>query len=159
MRTIRDTPCIIASREAIFLASRHALEGLPRETGGILIGWREGSAILVDHFLVVPDHEATARTFWRRQRAADRALTQYLSAGDDPRLGYVGEWHSHPAPQPASETDLQSIAAIAKQLRAPLGLVVLMVSRDRVKVSADGVVARRRGILSPVVQRVDVIVD
>ena len=49
---------------------------------------------------------------------------------DDPRCGYVGEWHSHPAPQPPSATDRGALSAIVRQDRKPVALVVLALTRE-----------------------------
>ena len=140
------SPAILANRSTLALVSRHARESLPLETGGILIGWREGARIAVQDFLVVPDDEAGRCSYVRQHQTARDLLADYVHDADDARLGYVGEWHSHPSPQPASSTDLASIIAIGKQVRAPIALMVLMAAVDRSRVDIDARVVRRRAL-------------
>lgn len=99
--------------------------------------------MIVDSFLEVHDHKATRNGYWRRQGPAKRVLANYLKAADDSNLGYVGEWHSHPQPLPASTTDIASLKAIAMHVRAPVALVVLMVDQTKDVVSADTRLAAR----------------
>lgn len=132
-----------ASRASFALASRHARESLPHETGGILTGWRAGPEVIVYSFLEVRDRDATRSGYWRRESPATRILADYLKATDDSDLGYVGEWHSHPRLLPASKTDIASLKAIAMQVRAPIALVVLMVDQIQGVVSADTSIAAR----------------
>lgn len=139
----KTEPGVTVSRASFELASRHALESLPHETGGILTGWRAGAGVIVDTFLEVRDHEATRNGYWRREGPAKQVFADYLKAADDPNLGYVGEWHSHPQPLPASTTDIASLKAIAMHVRAPVALVVLMVDRTKCVVSADTRLAAR----------------
>ena len=134
---------VSVSRASLALATRHALEALPHETGGILTGWRAGTEVIVDSFLEVRDPEATRNGYWRRESPAKRMLADYLKSADDSDLGYVGEWHSHPQPLPASTTDIASLKAIAWQVRAPIALVVLMVHQVERVVTADTRVAAR----------------
>lgn len=135
---------IFTSRAAFALASRHAREAAPHETGGILIGWHEGTNIVVDHFLLVPDLAATNGDYWRRHGQASNSLIEFLDGANDSRLGYVGEWHSHPRPSAASATDICSITAIVKEARSPVALIVLMLAHDGVAVTADSRVGSRR---------------
>ncbi|WP_214468209.1 Mov34/MPN/PAD-1 family protein [Microbacterium flavescens] len=141
MRTRELDVRVHAPRAAFDLASRHAREALPDETGGILTGWRVGAEVVIDAFIEVRDHRATRRGYWRRENRASRALAEYLQMADNPALGYVGEWHSHPLPQMASRTDIASIRSIAKQVPGPVALVVLMIDPARGTVRADTRVA------------------
>jgi hypothetical protein len=97
---------------------------LPRETGGLLLGWWEPDIVIVKHAIEVPDPEATP-TSWRRTEAtAQHALDQALQHLAHAWLGYVGEWHSHPSPCPPSATDLAAIAGASRQFTEPLALLV-----------------------------------
>jgi hypothetical protein len=97
----------------------------PRETGGLLLGWWDTrDAIVVRHAIEVPDPRATPTRWVRRPRAARNALARALTALAHPLLGYVGDWHSHPAPCPASWQDQTSLAQTSLQYQRPVLLLV-----------------------------------
>lgn len=101
-----------------------AAAAAPRETGGLLVGWWEPQRIVVAHALEVPDPDAGPHGWTRQERAAQCALDAALRKCEHPWLGYVGDWHSHPAPRGASPTDLCSIRRASRQYRHPLLLLV-----------------------------------
>lgn len=143
-----------AAGTAFALASRQARESVPYEAGGILVGWREAQHILVSDFLEIPDHQATRRAYKRRHSLASDVLANYLANADGNIAGYIGEWHSHPESTPASARDVASIRAIARNIRAPIALVVLMVDPTGNSVLVDARIARHswsgRRAVSPV---------
>lgn len=122
---------IVVSAQALQLASRHAAEAVPKETGGILVGWWESPNTAVVHdLLLVPDRKAGRWHYMRSHRRAQQVLDRYREGGD-PRVGYLGEWHSHPEPQPPSETDVKELVAIVRQRKSRGALIVLAVDRDQ----------------------------
>lgn len=126
------------------LASRQAREGFPGEVGGILVGWREGDhVVLVHDLLIVADQRRDLHRYDREHRPAEDTLRSYLEHAADARLGYVGEWHSHPAPLPPSALDLKTIKTIASSLLAPVALVVLMAHRDGHSIEPTATIAER----------------
>jgi hypothetical protein len=46
-------------------------------------------------------------------------------------LGYVGEWHSHPAPLGASTQDLEELTRISQGTGQPIALIVLVLESRR----------------------------
>lgn len=100
-------------RAAIMLA---AIEAHPRETGGVLVGvvadGHRASRPWVTHAVEV----RTRKSGWAhyelpagvRERVVMR-LRKY-----DPRVGYLGDWHSHPMDAGPSCTDEASIASISE---------------------------------------------
>lgn len=68
----------------------------------------------------VPSVHGTARDQLRAQTALDTALAEL----DHPWLGYVGDWHSHPAPCAASARDRVSIQRASRQYDQPLVLLI-----------------------------------
>ena len=70
-------------------------------------------------------------------------LDVYMRTRDDPRCGYVGEWHSHPAPQPPSSIDRGALSAIVRQDRKTVALVVLALTREG-EVTSHGLIGRSR---------------
>jgi hypothetical protein len=97
---------------------------LPRETGGILVGYHEDSTIVATHALVVDGHGTTNR-YVRDDVSANVVLTEFLAqrADDDP-TGYIGEWHSHPSPSGPSPMDHAAMRATAKVSASPIALLV-----------------------------------
>ena len=98
---------------------------LPREIGGILLGYREPGTIVVTQALVVEGQGATAHSYIRDDVRANELLQEFLEqrADDDP-IGYVGEWHSHPSPSGPSTVDHASMRETAKVHSEPIALLV-----------------------------------
>ena len=106
-----------------------AIAALPKETGGILLGYRTNQDVIVTGAIEVHDRRATRTSYRRSHRKAAKCLAEALAdEPSDSAVGYVGEWHSHPAPQPPSRQDLASLAATA--LAAPDDVVLAVLSRD-----------------------------
>lgn len=120
-----------------------SLRALPRETGGILVGWRDGGSVVVRAFLLVDDAQARSATYERRHATAQVVLERYMAKSSDDRVGYVGEWHSHPMPQPPSPQDLKSIRAAARLAHAQIALVVFAVDPGLDTATPHGVIASR----------------
>lgn len=123
-RTVVDK--IRISDRVLVMAGRRAVNASPNELGGIVVGWWEGEHTAVGHELVpVADEHAGRAHYERRWARAQQILNDHLRRCDDPRLGYIGEWHSHPAPQPPSSIDRAELRAITHQFRQPVALVVI----------------------------------
>jgi proteasome lid subunit RPN8/RPN11 len=69
----------------------------PRETGGLLLGWWDQCVPVVRAAFEVSDPRAGHNRWTRHEDSATAALAAALAASHEPRLGYIGEWHSHPA--------------------------------------------------------------
>jgi molybdopterin/thiamine biosynthesis adenylyltransferase len=95
-----------AAQAAIRVASRNAL---PNETGGILVGCViDGRPTIVDAS-EIPDPGATPKGY----HLANGKTVEAVEAARrrDPRLGYLGEWHSHPSVGDPSPLDTATMAA------------------------------------------------
>ncbi|MFG1909445.1 Mov34/MPN/PAD-1 family protein [Kribbella sp. NPDC048928] len=124
-------PTVRVSRQALALGVRHAIESGLKEVGGILVGWWEGPKTAVVHeILVVSDDQSGLNHYDRKHDLAQSVLTKYLSGLEDHRMGYIGEWHSHPAARPPSDIDLEELVAISRRSRRPVVLMVLAVTAD-----------------------------
>jgi len=108
--------------------STAAWAALPKETGGLLLGWwdaRENAeVIVVRHAIEVPDRWATSTSWVRRPHAARAALSHALTALSHPLLGYVGDWHSHPGTCRASGRDRASLLRTSLQYQHPVLLLI-----------------------------------
>ena len=118
--------------EAFNIACRAARRARGRETGGVLIGFRSESDIHVRDVLVVRDRKATRSRYVLRQADRERDLERYRShLPQGSVLGYVGTWHSHPAPCGPSFIDRQTFRRELWSAQAPLALVVLAAERAK----------------------------
>lgn len=143
-RRRRSSYLISVAEGALTLASRHGRANLPKEVGGVLVGWREGKDVIVVHELLFVPHDGSVATRYDREHGlADELLQDYLAEADDPRLGYVGEWHTHPEPFPPSPMDLKTIRGIAACLQDPVALIVLMAHRGGHSIEPTGRIAAR----------------
>ncbi len=115
---------LLAEAARQFIRAR-AQAAHPNETGGILLGVRSGRRPWVTRAVELPDPSAGPSHYTvpaGRTRAAVRAARL-----DDARLGYLGEWHVHPADQGASPVDRRSAVSILRRLR--LTSTTLIVAR------------------------------
>jgi len=95
------------------------------ETGGILVGFRDGQNIIVTRAIEVPSPNATSHSYRSDHTVAQIELERDRSNHPADLLsGYVGEWHTHPAPVGPSWIDRVSIGRIAWRAEAPIALVV-----------------------------------
>lgn len=110
----------------------------PRETGGLLLGWWDTDRVVVRHAIEVLDPTATTNSWIRDEARAQAGLDAALRDHEHPWLGYVGDWHSHPAACGASGQDVTSIRRASKQYSEPLVLLVHRIDR-----TFDHVIAHR----------------
>jgi proteasome lid subunit RPN8/RPN11 len=122
-----DMPTVVdlteTARQAMLELSQAAL---PDETGGVLIGCLVDGRPLIAEAIEVPDQHATDRSFTISEGRVPEVVAE--ATRHDHRLGYLGEWHSHPdgaEPSPADiGTMLVLAGAEASQFHAPLLLLV-----------------------------------
>jgi proteasome lid subunit RPN8/RPN11 len=96
----------------------------PRETGGLLLGWWDVGLVVVRYAVEICDPDATTTSWSRDQPRAQAALEAALDELEHPWLGYVGDWHTHPAACGASSQDEASIRRASHQYNHPLVLLV-----------------------------------
>lgn len=123
---MRDQPCRIVIEpecwDAIITAASQRTE---KETGGILLGWRHSTGIYVCEAIEIPDRRATRTEYMRRHGPATESLEHFLATlPERSPIGYVGEWHTHLAPQGPSRTDRKQLKRISQHLGDDLALVV-----------------------------------
>ncbi|MBU8763327.1 Mov34/MPN/PAD-1 family protein [Micrococcus luteus] len=90
-----------------------ASRALPRETGGLLLGYYIASEPHIVQCVEVPDPVATSARYRRDAATAAAALRQAVASETDNATGYIGEWHSHPGPNGPSETDSLALRQLA----------------------------------------------
>jgi len=106
---------------------RHAAESAPLETGGILVGVLRNGDPWIVMAVEVEDPSRSQGRFVIPQGVTPAVVE--LTRQIDARFGYVGDWHSHPANQPASSTDKVTLARSARRRRAGAHPVLLAVVR------------------------------
>jgi proteasome lid subunit RPN8/RPN11 len=105
----------------------------PRETGGVLVGvalarGRAGGRPWVTHAVEVPSPKS-GPVYYELPAGARQRTVLRLRRGD-PRLGYLGDWHSHPADIDPSRTDASSVASAAASGDLPRPLLFVVRSVD-----------------------------
>jgi proteasome lid subunit RPN8/RPN11 len=111
------------SEEAAKTIEVAAREHHPNEIGGVLLGVSVAGRPWITEATVVPTGEGTP-TYYElpagaRHQAVDRARER------DARLGYLGDWHSHPADIGPSGTDRGTMRELATQGDCPEPLLLL----------------------------------
>jgi proteasome lid subunit RPN8/RPN11 len=100
----------------------------PRETGGILVGvFDDAGAPYVTHALEFEPDQPCPHAYVVPAGVTTEAVANVRT--HDERLGYLGEWHSHPSDQPASPTDERTMNTLSKH--PDTGFPVLCVLRPK----------------------------
>jgi len=112
---------------------------LPDETGGVLLGYHDfnvGAIVLVDVLPAPSDSRASPGAFERGTVGLVKAV-QEASSRTAGIVGYVGEWHSHPAGHSAtpSRDDLVQLVEISLGMHDDgLPALQLIVGEDDIRV-------------------------
>lgn len=120
-----DLPDLYVTSGVRASLTRLAISARPLETGGLLLGWREGPRVCVLDALEVPSAHRARTSFGLNPNDVDEALNRYLARVQDARMGYVGSWHSHPALAPPSLMDRVTYRLASLGNPAPLAYLVV----------------------------------
>jgi len=93
----------------------------PNEAGGILVGVRAANRPWITHAIEIGS-VSVGTTHYVLPARLTTPLVRCIRRFDK-RLGYLGEWHVHPADVSPSETDKQTIRLIAEKWPEPILLV------------------------------------
>jgi hypothetical protein len=116
------------AEEAAATITGAAAAAHPNETGGVLVGVHtHGSRPWVTHAAELRSPDATG-TFYEVPVGARRKAVTRLRRRD-PRLGYLGEWHVHPADVAPSPIDTETITRLAADPDAGYDRPLLLVAR------------------------------
>jgi proteasome lid subunit RPN8/RPN11 len=115
--------------ESAVASMRHAATAAyPNETGGILLG------VLADNapWVVLADELVDSVRGRNHFRIAAGATSDAVSRAQqaDPRIGYLGDWHSHPANVGPSRTDLQTLQRYATVQRGGPATTLIVLRRE-----------------------------
>lgn len=118
------SPSVVVTDEAMNIMLTAGLAALPRETGGILAGFRTEDQVVVTQAAVVPDDGSSRRDYQLLEHRASDELNR-LKADAAQVVGFVGDWHTHPADVPPSSTDIASLKLVAGAADDLVALIVL----------------------------------
>lgn len=141
------------ARAALDTALDAGQQALPREIGGILLGFRIPEAVVVTRVLVVPDPRSSRSTYLRHRGRA-QALMETAFAEAPRVVGYVGEWHTHPRDVPPSRTDRRALGATARLATGPVALLVPAYPATG-PARLHGLIAQARSRPAPVIRPVE----
>jgi proteasome lid subunit RPN8/RPN11 len=99
-----DAPIVYMSEWVLDRLQVNAARSHPLETGGILIGVTADSSPWVTDVREFDSPGRGPAQFILPRGVTQRAVRDARRL--DARLGYLGDWHSHPADVPASRTDI-----------------------------------------------------
>lgn len=94
----------------------------PLETGGILVGVHTSRYPWVTHAVEFATVERGHTAYRLPAGVTRRAVSQLRDL--DPRVGYLGDWHSHPMDVPASATDRLTTVTTAVRTMQPTLLLI-----------------------------------
>lgn len=112
------------SEEAKELLIRASASSHPMETGGILAGVLVNGRPWVTHVKEIPSKTRNHSSYVLPAGETSRGVESLR--GSDYRVGYLGDWHSHPANIGASPLDIRTLKQSARNgdTRTPLLIVV-----------------------------------
>ncbi|HEX2039870.1 MAG TPA: ThiF family adenylyltransferase [Acidimicrobiales bacterium] len=100
------------SEQAQHKLRRLAEAALPNESGGVLVGCMIDDRPVVTEVIEIHDETATDRHYLVPEDATANAVA--AARERDSRLGYLGEWHSHPAGSGPSTLDVAAMLGAAE---------------------------------------------
>ena len=106
-----NQPVLLIAEEAVASLNGAAARSHPDETGGILVGVYVDGNPWVTQAIELPSPDR-GRNHYRILGGTTQPAVKAAREGDS-RLGYLGDWHSHPADSGPSPTDLASLALIS----------------------------------------------
>ena len=116
------------SESAIDAISVAADRAHPIETGGILAGVRgRKGRPWITHAVEVPNEEAASSSGYMLPAGARPAAVEELRSVDT-RIGYLGDWHSHPADAGPSPKDLRASKSLASDSEETQADTILMIA-------------------------------
>jgi hypothetical protein len=129
------TIMITEAARRTMIAAAHELH--PDETGGVLIGLLDDTgAPCITHAVEFRPEQPSPKQYLVLEGSTTDAVD--AARVTDPRVGYLGEWHSHPTDQPASPMDRITMTSLAAHPDTgdPVLLVVRPTGGDNFAVDA-----------------------
>jgi proteasome lid subunit RPN8/RPN11 len=105
-----------------------AADAYPLETGGVLVGVMAEDRPWVLAAIRVPNASGTQNSFLLPKGARPRLVAEYRKI--EPKAGYLGDWHTHPANSGPSKIDSQSLNLLANGKGKPLLILAILVEGE-----------------------------
>lgn len=123
---------------------RLAEAALPNETGGVLVGCMIDDRPVVTDVVEIHDETATERHY----RVPEGATANAVAAARqrDARLGYLGEWHSHPAGSEPSTLDVAAMLGAAEDSGTSEPVLVLVAPTGETRSTLSAYVTTPAGL-------------
>lgn len=137
---------IDVTERALHTLKEHARRALPNETGGILIGFHIDDRPVVIEAIEHVNSDATPRTF--RLPAGQTEALVTAARAKDPRVGYLGDWHTHPSGAGPSDLDEAAMLAAARESGATRPILLLGVPRQDETVDVQAFVTTPAGVVT-----------
>jgi proteasome lid subunit RPN8/RPN11 len=118
---------VLVTETALVALADAANRSYPFETGGILVGVTEAGCPWITEVIEVHSTDRGTRHYRLPAGATQPAVR--AARRRDSRLGYLGDWHSHPGDAGASGIDLATLAVMTARRRNPPGPTLLVVRR------------------------------
>lgn len=144
MTEFPPTPLLLVSESAQTYMRLAAARSHPFETGGLLIGVHLDGHPWVVAAVEIATNDRGRNHFKIPAGATRPAVTAARKA--DPRLGYLGDWHSHPHNVGPSPTDLATLGLISIMHARGANPSLVIIRRHEVGYTMD---ARRITVIGP----------
>lgn len=105
------SPRLLLTESARTAMTTAAARAHPYETGGILVGVQADGQPWVTAAIEIDSGDSGRNHYWIPAGATHAAVMS--ARATDHRLGYLGDWHTHPADLGPSTTDLTTLAVIS----------------------------------------------
>jgi integrative and conjugative element protein (TIGR02256 family) len=113
------------SERVVAAITREANNFYPLETGGLLLGWREGGDRIVTGVLGPGPSALHRESYFQPDHLWQVDRLEEVFAETDGDLDYLGDWHSHPdGPAKLSSDDRATLRRISRA--NPGGLMVIL---------------------------------
>lgn len=117
------------SEEALPEVRERATDALPHETGGIVLGCLTATGVWITTFAEVQSKSPHLTRCLIPAGSTHPIVDQAHAA--DPRVGYLGDWHTHPVDTNASNVDLATLQDLAVGVFRRRRLLALLRRVDR----------------------------
>lgn len=100
-------PPVFVVEDALVRVRGVAAAAAPNETGGLIVGVTTVDSVWITGFLEIEVPKRHPARFVIPAGATQPAIDRLRV--DDPRIGYLGDWHSHPADVGPSAVDFSTL--------------------------------------------------
>ena len=131
---------LVISESLINTIHQKGIQQYPNEFGGLLVGKysEDMKTCFIEETIIPIKYKSSKYYFERGKEGVFEKLQAFYN--QEPRLIYIGEWHTHPdmTPEP-SETDKRAMLEIAEHkevlINSPV-LIILGITRNKIEIGA-----------------------